>query len=69
MKHPHIPRTWTAHEAITITDLLHGLIDTICEVYHAEIHAEHLARELEREWPEHAPDHPAPAPTDEPGPF
>ena len=43
MKHPHIPRDWTAEQALLVADWLQGLLDAIWEVYGDEL-VEQLAR-------------------------
>ena len=36
-RHPHIPRTWTADQALEVADFLQTLLDDIAQVY--DLHA------------------------------
>lgn len=69
MKHPHVPRTWTAREALAVAEGLQRLVDDVFEVYSAEIRLELLARELELDALAEAAQRFGPLPAEDLSPF
>jgi hypothetical protein len=43
MKHPEIPRDWTAEQAMAVVDWLQTLLDALWDLYGNEL-ADHLAQ-------------------------
>lgn len=69
MKHPHIPRTWTAREALAVAEGLQRLFDDVFEVYYAEIRLELLAGELDQDALAEAARRSGPLPAEDLSPF
>lgn len=50
MKHPHIPRTWSAEHALDMSELLQALLDHIWLIYGDEMTRQRQLHDPPPEW-------------------